>query len=540
MQRASSRELSSRVDIEVHARPNRVRRRTWWLSFWAAIGSLAWVFWQHSQGENQIYQAGAVTNAHRLIENECHLCHTTWAPLQRLNPFGVSAQEFGEDSHRFGDDLHSIDNKKCEACHRTGEHHANQLPAHNKFSCAACHQEHEGAEWLTSPNDRHCTLCHDKLEDHGDNAKVFAANVTRFDQIDGHPEFKLLTLMKGDANGPAAHEKHGVNRAMELFQRERHSQNAQTGDSAPKWQDRGRIYFNHALHLKPGLPDENRKVGDKSLDCEACHKPDQDHRFFRPINYEEHCRKCHPLLFDHFNFPGQKVPHEAPEVVRGFLTDQYTLRALSGTTGVLQKPEPDAPSRPIPGHRDFQRTLTKEQAATVRDGVARAEKVARDGFTDATELAQVREQRLLGPEASGGCRYCHEIESVKPQQGSPALADWKIVPTNIPSRWFTHGQFHHEPHRLLSCSACHADVEKKSNTGDVMIPSIDICRACHSASPPQWANSLQAKAADAGEKGTESLKELLSKVNRGARRDCIECHNYHDPDKDKWNGPFAP
>src|SRR5262245_35315788 len=112
----SSRELSSRVEIGVHARPNRFRRATWWLALWAGVAALLWVSWQHVQGENAIYQAGPVTTPHRLIENNCAMCHTTWTPLQRLTSFD--------------DYLHSIDNKKCETCHRVAEHHANQVPPH--------------------------------------------------------------------------------------------------------------------------------------------------------------------------------------------------------------------------------------------------------------------------------------------------------------------------------------------------------------------------------------------------------------------------
>jgi hypothetical protein len=528
MLRSSSRELSARVDLKVHRRPNRVRRKAWWLALLAGAASFVWVCLQHSRGENQIYQAGDVTNPHHLIENECQRCHTKWTPLQRLLSFDLKG------------DLHSIDNKACEQCHHVVEHHKNQIPEHSTFSCAACHQEHEGAEMLTSPSDRHCTNCHDNLKGHGDNAGKFANLITRFDQTDGHPEFRLLELLKNEANAAEPHKDHGVHKSLAKFQRERLSLKAPAGDDAPKWQDPGRIYFNHAVHLKPDLPGEDRKP--ITLVCKDCHEADDDHRFFNPIAYESHCRKCHPLLFDHFNFPGQKVPHETPEVVRGFLTEQYTLRALSGAAANLQKPEPDPPSRPIPGHRDFQRPkLSKEQAESVRAGVARAEKNARDGFGDATELTQLRQQRLLGPESSGGCGYCHEITSSKPQE-TATLADWNIVETKIPSRWFMHGSFHHDPHRLLSCSACHKDVEKKQNTGDVMLPSIKLCRACHTARPQDSASmkELGERASNSGSETTQSLQELLSHVNRGARHECIECHKYHNPKEVKWDGPFAP
>lgn len=513
----SSRELSSRVDINVHRQPNRLRRAAWWLALWSGVGSLLWLALAHSQGENQIYQAGDVTTPHRLFENECWRCHTTWTPLERL----VS----------FSNDAHSIDNKKCETCHRVAEHHADQIPAHRDISCAACHQEHEGSDMLTKPSSRHCIACHSELKTTHGASEVFAKQVTRFDQLGGHPEFLLKRLTQGEAEPPTPHAKHGANLAVEHFQR--------PGDAAPRWQDRGRIRFNHAAHLKAeyddngklihGLIGKDRKFTDLSRSCEVCHEPDHEGRFLKPIAFERHCRECHPLLFDHERFPGQAVPHETPDIVRGFLTETYTLKKFEARSS---KPEVrnDEPVRPLPGHRDFQR-LTKDQAKAVLDEVTKAE-----------QIAQQHRHSQFGYEATGGCRYCHEVEPVT-EKSSTSIADWKIVPTNIPSRWFAHSQFHHESHRLLSCTACHAGVAQSKNTGDVLIPSIDICRTCHAHNPREWLDVLKTEPAAKSASPhapIESLKELLSEVNRGARASCIECHVYHDQSKDKWNGPFAP
>ncbi|TXT38430.1 MAG: doubled CXXCH motif-containing protein [Planctomycetota bacterium] len=515
----SSRELSSRVDLRVHQQPNRLRRAAWWLALWAAVGSLLWLTLQHSLGEHQIYQAGDVTIPHRLIENECWRCHTTWTPLQRLTSFS--------------DDLHSIDNKKCESCHRVAEHHANQVPAHRDISCAACHQEHEGAAMLTQPSNRHCIACHADLKTTHGPSEIFAKNVTRFDQLDGHPDFLLKTLVTAAADAPPPHAKHGANRAIEHFQR--------PGDAAPRWQDRGRIRFNHAMHLKAeydssgklihGLIGKDRKFTDLSRSCEVCHEPDHEGRFLKPISFERHCRECHPLLFDHERFPGQSVPHQTPDIVRGFLTETYTLKEV-GSRKLEVGTQSDSQLRPLPGHRDFQR-LSKEQAKAVLDDVTKAE-----------TIAQQHRHSQFGYEATGGCRYCHEVEPVATKSPT-SLADWRIVPTNIPSRWLAHSEFHHEPHRLLSCSACHAGVAQSKNTGDVLIPSIDICRTCHAQRPGDWLEPLRSQKSDAVSSNSphqpqsELLIDLLSSVNRGARTSCIECHKYHDPIKDRRDGSFV-
>ncbi len=536
----SSRELSNRVEIDVHSHPNRFRRATWWLALWVGVCSLLWLSWQTVLGEHQIYQAGPVSLPHRLIESDCAMCHTTWAPLKRLISFsGV------EDDTRDGG--HSIDSAKCETCHRVTAHHENQVPAHHKVSCAACHQEHQGPEMLARPSNHHCVACHADLKITAGPTKTFASRVTRFDHANGHPEFACVLLVKNLADGGGEiGDKHGVRRVLEHFQR--------PGERQARWQDRGRLRFNHAAHFNHdahlkaeydsngqrvhGLIGKDRKFTNLSHSCEVCHVPDHDRRYMLPISYERHCKECHPLLFDQEGFRNQLVPHRAPEVVRGFLTEIYTLRALNEepASGGGQPAVTDTPSQAIPGHRDFQK-LNKLQATDVQSAVAMAE-----------ELALHHRHRLFGYEAAGGCRYCHQVEldsAIRPEdvQTPHILSNWRIVPPNIPERWLVHSDFHHEPHRLLSCTTCHADIGQSQSTGDVNLPSIEVCRVCHSSDPSaraQFFSSPLAKGAPPRTDRHQSLQELLSRANQGARTDCVECHRYHDPAKEKLNGPFVP
>ena len=521
----SSRELSSRVEIGGHARPNRFRRATWWLALWAAVGSLLWVSWQSVLGEHHIFQAGPVSVPHRLIENDCSRCHTTWTPLKRL--IGISRPD---DDAR--DNGHSIDSANCESCHRVAVHHDNQVPAHRDISCAACHREHAVAEMLTRPSSRYCVGCHTDLKTTHGPTETFAKRVTRFDEVHGHPDFALHRLATSDADDVEVSQKHPARKILEHFLR--------PGEPAARWQDRGRVRFNHAAHLKAeydasgkliyGLIGKDRKFTDLSRSCENCHEPDHERRFMKPISYDRHCKECHPLLFDNDRFPGQSVPHRSPDVVCGFLTEVYTLRTLRGEAPPVKPLEDQIAekiARPIPGHRDFAR-LTKDQAAVVSDDLARAE-----------QLAQQHRHGLFGYEASGGCRYCHQVEPVE-SKGPTEFADWRVVPPNIPERWLLDGEFHHEPHRLLSCTACHADVGTSKSTGDVLIPSINVCRACHSERPHGWAEELPRQKSEVrGQRSAKhSLKELLSGSMHGARFDCVECHRYHNPTKERLNGHF--
>lgn len=575
----SSRELSSRVDIHVHRQPNWQRRTAWWLALYAGVGSLLWLSMEYLRGQNRHYQSGELATTHRMFENECWRCHNTWTPLQRLLTFN--------------DDLHSTTNDKCETCHLVAEHQPHQRPAHRDIACAECHQEHKGTETLARPSDRYCLKCHRDLQAHGGQG-AFVSNITGFDLRGGHPEFLLTKLVNGEIDAPPVSTAKGAKEpempAVEKFQRPGFDENA-------RWQDRGRIRFNHARHLHArydgdgklveGLIGENRELVDLSNKCDACHQPDVDHRFFKPIQFELHCCKCHPLLFDPERFPRQSVPHELPGIVRGFLTETYTLRTLSGATAPapvepqrfcasLPQPPPetsgdptesdvDQPRRPFPGHRD-QQQLSKKQADDLLVDVAQAEAIALD-----------HRHSLFGHEAAGGCRYCHDVESVEPLPKS-SLGDWKIVPTKIPARWLPHGEFHHEPHRLLNCGVCHVGVAVSENTGDVLIPSRAVCVACHSSQPTEWASTWQRWFLDRERwvekrekelteqrmkwvtrlKGTsplaattkpapseranqpQSFQDLLLNADRGTRTDCIECHSYHNPDRDKWNGPFLP
>ena len=573
--RGSSRELSSRVSINVHRQPNRQRRWAWGLALLAGVGSLTWLATQYLQRQHRLYQAGDVATTHRMFENECWRCHTAWAPLDRLLSFRNA--------------FSSTMDEQCETCHKVADHQPQRRLAHGGISCAACHQEHRGAETLARPSSQFCVSCHADLQSHGGKT-AYANNITRFDAPRGHPDFLLTQLLKKETPLTAGADLR-EELPVENFQRPGVDQDSH-------WQDRGRIRFNHARHLHArygenknqpveGLFNEKRELVDLSDKCETCHQPDAEHRFFKPIQFEAHCAKCHPLLFDPANFPGQTVPHELPKIVRGFLTETYTLRALSKArspmadkaeqpvpsalqpqhAAIRDEPDGDAdqPRRPFPGHRDQQK-LTQEQAQSVLSAVAQAETFALN-----------RRQNLLGREAAGGCRYCHEVNEVEPQPPS-SLSDWKIVPTRIPARWLPHGEFHHEPHRLLNCGVCHVGVDVSEKTGDVLIPSQAVCLACHSSQPAKWSSNWQAwfreqeqwveqqeaalvehrkewvtrleesspstattkRAPSKGVDETSSFQYLIDNADRGSRTDCIECHRYHSPTGDKWNGPFVP
>jgi hypothetical protein len=495
MTRNTSRELSERVEIEFHKRPNRFRRRVWWGAFWLSAACLLGLVYAGARGDHFIYEGGELAHAHRIFENDCAKCHTTWAPVERAL------------SLDFSDRVYSVENSACLACHPGAEHHQNQIPAHAEISCAHCHIEHQGNHDLKRSPDRVCLECHQDLKSHTKGSISFAGSIARFDAPDGHPEFavrRALASQSSSIEGVGA--EHGILKLLEFV-------------DAEGWRDRGKIRFNHSAHLKTETGPDGQRLfrvvarGQNLTDfgipataasasevCQVCHKPDSQGRYMQPIVFEQHCQACHPLLFDNQKFPGGQVPHEKPDVVRGFLTEKYTLAALADPDSV----DSPSPARPIPGRRT-RATLSKGQAEWLAEQLKQAE-----------EQSLAHTHVLFGAEARGGCAYCHVDQNGQLPQRWEA-----ITPPSIPDRWQPHAVFSHKSHRMMNCVECHDGVTDSRSTGDVLLPGVELCRKCHSSEPAQ--------------PGPDFPARLL-----GAGTDCVECHLYHDHEKDNFVGGLNP
>jgi hypothetical protein len=179
------------------------------------------------------------------------------------------------------------------------------------------------------------------------------------------------------------------------------------------------------------------------LACAECHALED---YARPVRFAAHCARCHALSVDGPAGEGA-VPHASPEVIR----------------------------------------LTLAGRMAARDGAAVA-----------------RAERLLYDPATGVCARCHEI-------ADGALPS--IVPTSIPDRWLPRARFDHARHRAdpltgnpVSCLRCHEDARRSERAKDVLLPTIDACRACHArpGAPPEAGSG-------------------------GASDRCVECHGFHRP-----------
>jgi hypothetical protein len=429
---------SLQLDYFKHPRPlNRWLRRLCWL---ALAATLAWVGWSLLFSRRTAYQAGPLSAAHTLFANDCARCHT--------EAFPALSRFVGDTAAR------SVPDSACLQCHPGPDHHP---PQARSAGCAACHKEHRGHVTLARIPDGYCTDCHADLKR--------TKPGTRFENVAGfyaHPEF--------------------------AFRRE----------NKP---DPGTIKFSHHHHLTlepdPRRPDTAAAAEKlQRQQCAACHEPEPDGRYMKPVRYEQNCRECHPLqvsLGVKFKTPqleeaerdfartpvAHPKPGEGPETVRALLRER--LVGFSQRFPAAVQPGALAGSgRPLPGSRRG-RLATDAELNWASARLAEAERRLFDG--------------------AGGCGQCHQEKSDRkrtnglPDYGRPS----------IPRRWFDHAVFNHERHRMLQCTECHRGATTSKTAKDVLMPAVADCRSCHHA-------------------------------GGGARSDCAECHAYHPRPQGDWKG----
>jgi len=483
----SSRQLAERVEVGFHRRPNRLRRRMWLISVAACLVALVWLTAVSVEGDYRVYQSGHVATAHKSFENDCAQCHTYWAPLMRFVLLDSS--------------IHSTSHEKCIRCHDGLSHYRNSdgssVTGNTDMSCAVCHREHQGDEGLAVVADRHCVACHSDLKNDKKHTGTVAARIESFDPHRSpfaHPEFALLRVIRGDQGKDAPGEKHAVYALL---------------GAEGKPADQAAIRFNHKRHLHAvyqngvlveGLLDENRQLTDLSNRCDRCHQLDAERRTMKPVNYEQHCSSCHPLYYDQRGNANRAagsgagksvVPHESPEIVRGFLTNLFTNQ-VSQTNAAVDK-QPQSQISPFPGRPRLTQSQEKEVQQRVKD-------VEKHLLRGPEKAVRDNEHKFFGFEAAGGCKYCHEIKIT----GNDAMSNWSIVPPEIPRQWMPYSRFSHFSHRNVNCEKCHNDVYKSDKTSDVLMTPIQTCRECH----------------------TTKLS--------GARTHCVTCHDFHKHHSHEW------
>lgn len=375
------------------------------LSLVGAVVVLAgWFVYPMSGRDYRSWSGGPMSNAHRMIENDCQQCHLT--PFER------------------------VEDRECLNCHTMSEHakgYGDFVTRHAGLQtrCAECHMEHNGDQGVILHDPRGCVSCHGGM-------RTLKKDSDILDVIDfaSHPEFRVSVA---DSQG--------------LISRVRIDDTSKAIDTTP-------IKLNHAVHLREGLRGPN---GPETLQCAACHKLSQDKTTMLPISFDKHCRDCHGLGFDE-RLPDSQVPHGNVDLVYPTIFAEYAkLLLLEGGKGTAPKVDttrsiPEGSELPAP-------TLPLSPDAQLVQANAR-----------------LAEEELF---TRTGCFLCHNYQEKPSAERRSDQTRYTVSKPRIPEVWMTKARFDHGAHEELSCESCHEKTRKSTETKELLLPSIKVCRECH-------------------------------------------------------------
>lgn len=319
-----------------------------------------------------------------------------------------------------------VQDQECQSCHNVTEH----SPAMATFAkvhadlqqrCSTCHMEHNGDHGLILKDADYCVSCHASMPKLSPDSEVLA--VAHFAS---HPQFRVV--QESDT---------GTKERVSLDDRQR-------------LVDRAQIKLNHAVHLKTGLrgPD-----GPTTLVCQSCHQLESDFKRIRPISFDSHCRSCHTLGFDE-RLPESQVPHGDAEAVYPALFTEYSKLVSSGATSGTAP----APTRRFPSEHSAPESQMPMNVVAV------------------AENARAAETQLF---TKTGCYLCHSHSEKPVSDWTSSNSHYAISPPRIPAVWFPAARFSHGAHEEFTCESCHGSARKSTETKDVLLPGIALCRDCH-------------------------------------------------------------
>jgi hypothetical protein len=443
--------------------PWRVAR--WCASLLAISGGITGIILFQKHGNEEFFSSGKISSNHAAFEQDCAQCHDKGAVLDDRITLAKFKSVVNDRFHR-GIDFTAID-RKCEQCH---QHHTLHEPnvVENR-SCSVCHQEHLGPGPIKQVADLHCAACHN-------NTAVMEASAQKGAQLPPaafhlrpHPPQQIVFEMPRPPRG--------YTQVLASF----------AGDhpefqlAREKARDPDVLRFNHQRHFANDIPPVAK---DRKLDCNYCHKPDPEGRFYQRINFEANCQACHALLFDKNN-PQLHIPHGDVNLVRTFLR---TLPAQYGDYARLNKGKV----------RDGDvQIFVAEQIRKLREQFHSGEELERAVFFEKDPYRPQRQTAAATRANYVGCALCHDV---KPgANAAPTLTKPVLVDRWMPQAKFNHAKHEVDPitHEKLDCNKCHRALVSRE-TSDVLMPAKADCVTCHSP------------------KG-----KVVS--------ECITCHGYHAP-----------
>jgi hypothetical protein len=465
----TTKAVAQRIDLNYFKRATPFKRAKVWLAILAPAVALVWLGYFFFAGDHRVYSSGRLSAAHAVLEKQCDACH-----VREAGGFSATAADAA-----------------CLACHDGPPHHEFKT---KQLACIDCHTEHQGAIRLTAVSSKSCALCHARLQ------TATWGHIENFEK--SHPEFAALRNAAGATRDP---ETIKLNHAL-------HMKAIRRGPSAPlaqldcsdchrpalsadaRWEYGDTTYA--AATVSYTAAQEFETGGSRGLPTK---QPSSDRQLMAPVKFANACAGCHSLAFDKRFEEG--APHDTPEVVHTFLVKKFSeyIAAHSAELREVQEPQ-----RNLAGRAASPEGRTVSAAQWVRERVAVSEELlwhktcSQCHAISGTALQDVRIARWG---TAGGKRGAGATST-----GGAVGADTKlpiIAAAHTKLQWLPHARFDHDAHTGFSCTGCHQNALKSTETSDILIPSIAICQTCHAAGPGY------------------------------ASSQCSECHTYHDWSKRK-------
>ncbi len=513
MPRSPSRDLSDRFTGKrgYFRRPDPLRRGKIALSWIALFAAGAWGVVDVAKPAQRVqysHSHGRLANVHTAFEYNCEACHKAHG-ISELGPISV---------FKAHDRWHDL---TCEKCHGGPVHHDSANTDAKKFHnrCSNCHHDHNGRLGsLVRLADKDCNQCHENLGKYHDAAnskatKPYQNKITNF--VTDHPEFRSLDIEKNPRTLKFSHAVHMTagqaydpgQAGMTVGQLRKIGGGAAVTRYAPAGAtDDTKIQLNcvscHALDSgidTTGFQDIKKTLA-KGDPTHSLLPPRTEGAHFLPVNFEVHCRSCHPVQAkegvstvgkDQYRVAPFDVSHrKQPADLVTELRAGY-LRGLSerGHPALNRPPELGGKLDPQPNDL-APRTLGQEVDRLTAD----AEGIMFSG---------------------GICAKCHKIEP-----GADAKAKLRVAVVPDRTVWFKHAKFNHASHRGATCATCHPGTDaaylaptEADKPEPVQIVGVKTCQACHA--PPGT---------------TVLLPDNKEIVGGGARHACSDCHRYHNGD----------
>jgi hypothetical protein len=392
------------------------------------------------RGRETFFNSGKISAPHAGFANDCAKCHDKTAGQEKFT--AVLSDRF-----HHGVAFDPID-RKCESCHK--QHALHELNVVQNRSCSVCHQEHQGSRSLRLIASSQCASCHN-------DSATMQASAQKGSQIQWN-DFHRHPIPAQQVVFELPRPARGYTETFESFW---------TGH--PEFQlireqkrDPDVLRFNHQRHFAADIP----PVEGRQLDCNYCHKPDVEGRFYRRINFAANCQACHALQFDPKN-PWLKVPHGDVNLVRTFLR---TLPAQYGDYARLQ--------RGITGDKEIQ-NFVAQQIRQLRETFRSGDELEHAVFFTTDPYKPQQKMAATTRANFTGCAFCHDVKPVA--NAAPTITKPILIDRWMPQAHFNHAKHQVDPHtqQPLDCNLCHHATQSRE-TSDVLMPTKANCVTCHS------------------------------------------------------------